>query len=232
MDNWPTVTILIITWNRPVEIRRTIMALRNNLCYPGPLAWHIADDKSPAGYLPAVKADFLDLNFTTTQTDRKGWGANVNLALRTIKTDYVFSCEDDYVAIRKINLAQGVELMELCQSVGLVRYDGLSGHVGLTLRLQEAKKFDALNYLMIVKDKSSHLNVYSHRPHLKHRRFHDFYGLYPENLSLGECESGFAHRVKSKNGPSLAILSDGIPRAFDHIGVSRQGTADDPGGKK
>lgn len=229
MDNWPTVAILIITWDRPEEIRRTITALWANLRYPGLLAWHIADDHSPEGYLSAIQADFPDLKFTTTQTDRKGWGANVNLALRTIQADYIFSCEDDYVSLREIDLGKGVELMEIRQDVGLVRYDGLSGHVGLDLVIQEARTGGEFDYLKIVKNKSSHLNVYSHRPHLKHRRFHDFYGLYPENLSLGECEAGFAHRVKSKNGPSLAILSDGIPRAFDHIGKSRQGTALDPG---
>jgi glycosyltransferase involved in cell wall biosynthesis len=227
---WPDVTVLIITWNRPVEIRHTIYALRRRLVYPGTLRWHIADDHSPEGYLPAIQADFPDITFMATQTDRKGWGANVNLALSAIHTDYVFSCEDDYVATRDIDLGKGVELMELRPDVGLVRYDGLSGHIGLDLSLQEAKKFDKLNYLVIVKDKSSHLNVYSNRPHLKHARFHNVYGMYKEGVTLGECETDFAFRVKNNaSGQQLAILDDGIPRAFEHIGKSRQLTDMDPG---
>jgi len=225
---WPAVTVLIVTWNRLEEIRRTINALQEYLIYPN-LAWHIADDNSPGDYLPVLKADFPHLNFTDTITDRKGWGANVNLALRTITTNYIFSCEDDYVAFRSLDIEAGVELIELREKIGLVRYDGLSGHIGLDLSVQEAKTMGRLDYLQIVKDKSSHLNVYSHRPHLKHRRFHDSYGLYKEGVTLGECEENFAHRVKSSDGPGLAILPDGIPRAFDHIGKSRQGTSLDPG---
>jgi len=225
---WPAVTVLIVTWNRPEEIRRTINALQGYLIYPN-LAWHIADDNSPGDYLPALRADFPHLKFTTTVTDRKGWGANVNLALKTIATNYIFSCEDDYVAYHILDLETGVELMELRENIGLVRYDGLSGHIGLDLSVQEAKTMGRLDYLQIVKDKSSHLNVYSHRPHLKHVRFHKAYGSYKEGVTLGECEEDFAHRVKGSDGPGLAILTNGIPRAFDHVGKSRQGTPEDPG---
>jgi len=43
--------------------------------------------------------------------------------------------------------------------------------------------------------------------------------------SLGETESAFAHRIKDVlAGPKLVTLENGIVRAFDHIGKSRQGT--------
>ena len=79
---------------------------------------------------------------------------------------------------------------------------------------------------MILERYSPHLNVYSNRPHLKHRRFHSKYGPYSETTPLGMTETEFAHRVKDigVDGPLLAILADGVVRAFDHIGKSRQGT--------
>ena len=37
-----------------------------------------------------------------------------------------------------------------------------------------------------------------HGPHLKHRRFHDYFGLYPEGMKLGETEEAFCHQCKRK----------------------------------
>jgi len=160
-------------------------------------------------------------------TDRKGWGANTNKGLRYVfkDCDYVFLCEDDYVALRPLDFISGIRLMEEQRSVGLVRYDGISGHL-LNLYLREIKfPVGQMDY-MIIDRSSPHLNVYSHRPHLKHRRFHDKYGYYKEGTKLGMTEVEFAHRVKdgSSDQPSIAILPDGILTAFDHIGRSRQGS--------
>ena len=106
-----------------------------------------------------------------------------------------------------------------------VRYDGLAGH-RLLLELRERDtEIGKIHFLRLRHDSPS-LNVYSNRPHLKHKRFHQFYGLYPEGLKLGETETHFAHRVKDKlrDGPWIVALSSGVENSFRHIGVSRQGT--------
>lgn len=224
---WPEITILLVTYDRIEEITRTIKALCTNLYYAGNLKWHLADDSSPGDYIQQIKREFTNLSFTYSITARKGWGANVNRAMLNIRTDYIFLCEDDYVAKRDIDLSSGVALMEANQQVGLVRYDGISGHT-LTLSLKEDKvgEFGRVEYLEIFPN-SPHLNVYSNRPHLKHRRFHQFYGLYREarigERHLGMCESSFAHRIKDmKGGPKIVALWNGIECVFDHIGKSRQ----------
>lgn len=229
---FPLVGIMLITYDRPKEIRRVVDALRTHIQYPPEqLRWHLADDESPKNYIPLIQRDYPDLHFTATVTQRKGWGANVNKALHYVKNhlgcDYIFSCEDDYVAIRDLNLRDGVLVMEEVQTIGLVRYDGVSAHY-LNLRLREAKLPTGrhMDYLIIDRD-SPHLNVYSHRPHLKHYRFHGKFGYYKEGRSLGYTEVDFAHHVKNVEGddiPLIVILPDGIPRAFDHVGHSRQGT--------
>jgi len=227
---WPDITVVVITYHRPKEIRRTLLALREHLHYShydAQLFWHIADDGSPPDYLASIVKEFPFIN-SVSVTHRGGWGINVNAALRQIKTNFIFLNEDDYVPTTGIDLTQGVRLMQLRPQVGLVRYDGICGHIGQSLRLCEALPHGQLDYLVIEPELTQHHFTYSHRPHLKHKRFHQHYGLYAEGLPLADTEVEFAKRVKRMaDGPQIAILGDGIPRAFEHIGESRQGSAED-----
>lgn len=233
--SWPDVTILLVTYDRPKEIRTTLNALQKHLVYAGKLRYHIADDNTPGSYIPDIHHDYPNLDITATVTDRKGWGANVNKALsHTQMTDYIFLIEDDYVALKEINLTKGVGIFLANKELGIIRYDGLSGHIGLRMRLTEAKtEIGRLDYMILDRKRTGHLNVYSNRPHLRHRRLHDTIGMYPEGIPLGKTEEAYAHRVIDRdNCPDVAILPDGIERAFDHIGHSRQGTDKDVGFKK
>ena len=227
---WPDVTVVVVTYHRPQEIRQTLLALREHLHYShydAQLFWHLADDGSPHGYLTSIENEFPFID-SVSITNRRGWGANVNAALGQVKTDFIFLNEDDYVLTTDIDLTQGVRLMQLCPQVGLVRYDGICGHVGQSLRLCEALPHGQLDYLVIEPGLTQGHFTYSHRPHLKHRRFHEFYGLYAEGLPLADTEVEFGKRVgHMPEGPQIAILSDGIPRAFEHIGESRQGSVED-----
>lgn len=223
---FPPLTILVVTYDRPQEIRRTIDTLLHRIDYRGSIHWHIADDASPGTYIADLLDDYRYLHLSHTVTNRQGWGANVNKALSSIATDYIYLNEDDYVAQVDIDLNQGVALLEANADLGIVRYDGIEGHtLDLELREQDTR-IGRLNYLRIRKD-SPHLNVYSHRPHLKHRRLHDAVGLYAECLPLGQTEEEFAHRIKDRfkdKPPHVAILPNGIQRAYSHEGRSRQGT--------
>lgn len=221
----PNITVLIVTYDRPREIRLTIDALLQHIEYDGELNWHIADDNSPGNYLPQLAQDYPILHLTATVTKRQGWGANVNKALTAIRNDFIFLCEDDYVAQQRLDLTAGVRLLTTFDNLGAVRYDGISGHNGLNLTVQELTGNPTINFLTINKELSTHFNVYSNRPHLRHRRFHDRLGPYIEGAPLGMTETNYAGRVKETEGfADIAILSNGIDRAFDHIGHSRQGT--------
>jgi hypothetical protein len=76
------------------------------------------------------------------------------------------------------------------------------------------------------------LNVYSHGPHLKTSKFHQYYGPYPEGSKLGETEEKFAHIVKDRlredpHAPQIAIQPDWVSMRFDHIGTTFQHTEKD-----
>ena len=225
---WPDVAVMIVTYDRPDEIRRVIRALDKHLQYnKGKFVWYLADDGSLGNYVSDIQRDFANLGFRTTITKRLGWGANVNKCMRKIGEQYIFLCEDDYVALYPLDINQGIALLSSkTANIGLVRYDGLAGH-RLNLAIEEIKtpSLGMLQYLEILKKDSRGLNVYSNRPHLKHVKFHRGYGEYPMGKSLGETESAFAHRIKDiLKGPKLVALENGIRRAFDHVGKSRQGT--------
>jgi len=226
-------TVLVVTYDRPTEIRRVLYAFLKNVKYPHDrLLFHLADDASPGNYIDDVEREFHFLRWTHTRTNRGGWGANVNAALKVIATDFVFLMEDDYLATGEVNLEAGVRLLTKVETVGLVRYDGVAGHF-LTLHLKEYKDHEGrIDYCTIDKE-SKHLNVYSNRPHLRHKRFTQAYGVYPVGKKLGWTEEAFAHHVRQKaDAPELVILHDGIQRKFEHIGTSRQLSGEDVGIRK
>lgn len=218
MSDYPPIAVLLITYGRPKEIRITIDALVKHLHYDGRIAWHIADDGSPKGYVDGIKSDYPDLHFTSTITPRKGWGVNANTALKFLnKYKYIFLNEDDYKARRKVNLTLGVSLLQTIPDICIVRYDGLYAH-DLDLLLRRAQDLPTRPcYLRIVKS-SPHNNVYSNRPHLRDRaRVLKHYGSYSEGRTLAKTEQHFARRLKKMKGPDVVALTNGVDMGFIHI---------------
>lgn len=249
---FPPVTIVLVTYDRPAEIRTTILALQEHLCYTGRLSWHIADDGSSSPYLADLRRDFAHLRPTFSRTERQGWGANVNKAQLHVKTPYTFLIEDDYVLLRDLDLTACVSLMEMEQRIGMLRF-GIVGH-GFLCQCHETdvsglipdyRENDAnrgytgagkVNWWEILFEQPRGpftFYRYSNRPHLKHRRFHEFYGPYPEGFSLGQTEHAVNHRIAERarmspdKAPLIACPANFTMWHFDHIGQSRQGTEED-----
>lgn len=242
MTNWPDVTILICTYNRPAEIVRTVEALRANLTYSGTLHWLICDDSSPAGYVSKLKKSklFKDIGaeFVTTEQN-SGWGSNVNNGLSHVATDYIFFTEDDKELHAPLDLDVLIALMETKPDIGMVRVKGTNGTPVITHHF-EADISDwlpdfqhgygvpgKLTYLQLDSG-SPTLWLYSHGMHLKHKRFHEFYGLYPEGWKLARTEEGYAHIVKERmrldGAPAITILPEWIVEQTEDFGQSYQGS--------
>ena len=244
--NYPLVSILIVTYDRPREIRRTIAALAKHIRYPPDrLHWHICDDGTGNNYIYKIQQDFKELNITATITERRGFGANVNKGLKHCwgQSDYVLFNEDDRPPIKTYDIEKSVALLmsekdcarpeaaKARGTLGMVRCAGVASH-WLTLQSREAETIlGKLNYLHILKS-SPFLNCYSNQAFIAHRRFFDYYGLYPEGRSLADTETTYAHTFKhKKGGPWICILTNGIDVAQDQIGASRQGSKEDVGFK-
>lgn len=225
------LTVCIVTFARPIEIRRSIYAFLKYCDYPREhLKFHLADNDTESrfgitDYIPNILSDFKYLTWDYTLEKRQGWGYNVNTALKHIQTDYVFLMEDDYMCLSKLRLLDGTQLMDNQETIGIIRYDGTAAHSGLCYtQLEFVATDNRFDYLVINKAQSRHLNVYSNRPHLRHKhRIERDYGLYIEGAKLGQTEENFAHKIKSGMGKSdVVILDDGIQLKFEHIGASFQ----------
>lgn len=222
-----SLTVLVVTYNRPFEIRKTIEALNSHIIFDGDIKYHIADDGSSGYYVRDIVEYFNWLNIESTITNRGGWGKNVNNAMSHINDEYIFIIEDDYVCKNDLDFNKAIDIMEYNWEIGLFRFDGLEGH-NLILELKEQKTGDEIIPYFELKKDSPCLNVYSNRPHLVHKNFHLCYGPYVEGKKLGETEDDMAWRVKNnKHGLKICSLVDYVYKSFDHIGISYQLTKED-----
>jgi carboxylesterase type B len=70
---------------------------------------------------------------------------------------------------------------------------------------------------------SDELYIPSDRPHLKHRRFHNAAGWYPEGLKSAETEEAWSHQVKDAaraHGVPAVLVPHAldVERNFEHLG--------------
>lgn len=217
----PLVDVVVVHFNRPRELAETFESLREHLHYPA-LRWVVADDHSPDDVFEFVKAEVQpDIIFRTKE--RSGLGINTNNALKRLASDFVFLTMDDRVLTRPIDLMPGVDVLARYEEFGMVRYGGLTGH-DLTCRLRQLNSAEPPHYDVweLLKKQSKFLYVYSGGPHLKHRRFHDAYGLYVEGYKLGYTEEEFAHRFVGMDGPRIFCFPEFVLNYFEHIGHTWQ----------
>lgn len=246
--NLPKIAICIVTYNRPDEFRATVSALHHFMHYDGPITWHIADDSSPGSYGSDMRhwmQNLVGWEVTLHKTPSNvGWGANANHCLRGIREQIIVQIEDDYVLQRPINITPYVIMLLENAGVGLVRIDGIAGHRVMA----HASEFDISKWMPDYRAGSGsnmgklfywRLDVtsretwlYSNRPHIKHKRFIEHYGPYPEGLKLGATEELYAKQVKlgmTDNAPQIAVPMELALPGFDHIGHSYQHTEFDKG---
>jgi len=220
VTSWPPITVMIITYNRPKIIRRTIDAYKEHLRYDGPLIWRLADDGSPPGYLEDLAADYPELDLKWTVTDRLGLASNINRGLKAYETKYAFFTEDDWMCTRSIDLNRGITLLENVSQIAVVIFDTASYYV--TLHAHSLKvNGEYVNYF--IKDFESRY-WYPGHPHLEHQGFYKAYGYYVEGTRHGEAERAFTYQAREiKDGPEVAILPDYVGKSpFKHIGPPRR----------
>jgi hypothetical protein len=240
MKPLPSVTFVIITYDRERELKITLSNLWENLYYSGEVKYLIADDSTPGKYRDDILGWFkrripCEMEFISTPKN-VGWGANANHALTHVRDDIVLFLEDDYVLKSPIDITPYAALLMAHEGIGLVRLDGIAGHK-IVAHVNETNIADyapdyrqgmgtpgKLNYFL-ADHTSRETWLYSNRPHLKHNRFHGFYGQYPEGLKLGATEESFAHNVKDQmtlpGAPAIAVPLDATGW-WDHIGISYQ----------
>lgn len=133
------------------------------------------------------------------------YAENVNKLLRLARQqgfDVIFHVDEQFLLGEDLDVTRHVNKLRHDPTAGLIRLMGILGH-HFVARLQK-------NYWKILWD-SPELYIASLRPHLKHIRFHDVYGLYP-NVSGMDVEEAFCHQcrdiAREVGGPDVLIPVD------------------------
>lgn len=213
MSNWPDLGIVIVTYNRKETLIPTLQGLRDGLYYTGNKHIIVADDGSTDGTQDILAADWPEV--ILIQSNRVGMGANTNAGLRAAlqRADFVLQMQDDMRLLKYLDLHPHVTKLQEDETAGFIRLWGVGGH-----RYEGALEGNHWRIWW----HSPELYVPSDRPHLKHRRFHEYFGFYPEGLRTAETEESWCHHCKALSGTKgtmdvLVPLGD-TETTWEHIG--------------
>jgi glycosyltransferase involved in cell wall biosynthesis len=176
---------LIITYNRASTLAETLACLRRNLT-PQPDIWIVADDGSTDDTHEVVRQFGAEL----VMTQRGGMGKNTNAGLRAAwqHTPLVLQVQDDRQLQKPLDLSDILLRLDEPTS-SWIRLDTLFKGRSITATM------DRGYWRMHWSDK--YLYIASDAPHIKHRRFHDVAGMYPEDKKIGHTENAWCARCRS-----------------------------------
>ena len=205
----PDIAVLIPTYNRPDVLAHTVQLLQRHLIYDGTIRYYIGNDSDTPQDVPHA---------VNLIGPRNGLGANLNMLLSFTSEAFILQMDDDHWLLKPLDLNPHVKKLHTDANAGWVRLMGIGAHKYIG-RLDES--------YWRVSWESPELYIPSNRPHLKHRRFHQCYGLYPEGYKLGETEDNFCHQCKDHwrkhGGPDVLVPLDvATESSWDHVGDSWQ----------
>lgn len=214
----PDIVILVVTYQRADVLRDTLNALMYRLQYEGDYSFVIADDGSIDGTQAVVEkfGRATLVPFELVQSVRVGLGANTNAGLRRAfeLSPFVLQLQDDMQIQQGLDITPHVKRLIDYPQDGFIRLWGIGGHK-YTATLDEG--YWRIHWT------SNDLYIPSDRPHLKHKRFHEAYGLYPEGLPTAHTEDAWCHQVKDRalayGGPSVLVPhSMEYENGWEHMG--------------
>ena len=212
------IVIIFQTWERTDVALRTITAARAHLRYPD-LRWYVADDGSRPGHVAAVGEALDGAHVIGWHSERLGYGATANRAVAAAEqvSDLLLFLEDDWELREPLDLWQYAALLMESAEIGMVRL----GNLNLDIRGRTWAHGGNVYWKL---DREPHIEgtpVFTGHPSLRHRRYHQAYGDYPEGLIPGDTELAYAYqfRLGAPDAPAIVWPAD-YPASgyFGHIG--------------
>lgn len=225
---YPTVTIILLTYDRMEAAEPTLRAALDLIRYSGPLALHIADDGSPDGYVAKLR-DIADTfpgvgAMSFTNAERGGYGTSYNLATQHVhrESEIVLPLEDDWLLQRPLDLDPLVEtLTEEGSEIRCIRL----GYIGYTQPLRGEFRPSPAGHMLLLDPDSDEPHVFAGHPRLETREFEIDVGPWPERIPAGATEFEVAKRREARCGvawpASLIRAVEGD--LFAHIGTKELG---------
>lgn len=123
----PLVSIVLVTYNRPDDLRRTLASLTAQTF--GDFEAYICDDASPDPFTRPLCEEFCALDFRfryIRQAVNVGMPANLNMGISACRGKYIANLHDGDIYSPQL-LTRWVSALEECPGAGLVfnRYHGL-----------------------------------------------------------------------------------------------------------
>ncbi len=212
------IAVVLPTFNRRDLVWETCVRIKSNLITTEDIQFFIGDAGSDD-----VAAKFKGQpNVTVIRPESRFLGNNLNTLLRAAnqETDIILQMDDDHWLRDPLDVDDHIKVLrDPLNPVKWIRLMGVAAH-----------SFDArlVGSYWRVRWDSPEVYIPSNRPHLKNISFHAYYGLYPENLKLGETEEGFCHNCIDLGKQDLMAPVVGIPvnlrteTLWDHVGQSWQ----------
>ena len=179
--NWPAVGVLLPTFQRHEIVTRTVILLRRHLRYSGELRLYVSEDGPDLPSLDAWDAQ-------VSRGPQRGLGGNLNALWQVQEHDVCLQMDDDYWLVGELDLDPHVRVLLTEPQAGVVRLAHLAGH---SYRAELRGAYWWLDWA------SPELYLASNRAHLKHRRFTQAFGAYPENVSLAETENSYCAQCQA-----------------------------------
>jgi hypothetical protein len=218
------VTVILQTFQRTEYALRTIAAARENLRSPD-LRWYVADDGSREEHVQTVLSALDGVNLVGWHSERRGYGGNANAAWARANEVGALSLwvEDDWVLTQPLDLYPYAALLMETAEIGTVRL----GNLNLDIR-GRTWGYGGRVYWKL--DREPHIEgtpVFTGHPSLRHRRYLEAYGPYPEGLTPGDTELAYAYqfRMGTPDAPGIVWPAD-YPSSgyFAHVGTVKSET--------
>lgn len=213
----PPVYVLLTTYNRTSTALKTIQAIKENLKYDN-YGFMISDDGSedPDHISQLLEEIHGFVPCYLYNGERKGVGHGMNYCMQylwALGVNHIMMVEDDWLLTKPLYLQAYVNLLSNYPDIGMIRFGYLSA--GLSGNLISAE-----NKLWWKFSKNDYQYIYTGHASIRHKRLHDFCGLFSEGLSPGQNELDFCAKYNSTvNAPAIVWDAEyGMFGPFDHIG--------------
>lgn len=222
------IVICLLTFQRTQYALRTIAAARTNLRYPD-IRWYVADDGSSQEHVEAVKSALHGAHVIGGHTFPGTYGSNANRAWNEAQNHSKLTLwlEDDWELRTPLDLTRYATLLEQRNgqngepAIGMVRM----GYLNTGMR---GVCFGENHNLYWLLDRDASSYVFTGHPSLRHQRYRDAYGLYPEGIDPGKTELGYAMQYRYPayiERPEIVFpVALGEYGPFHHIGQEQSYT--------